>query len=161
MNITKNSKLLIVLLSGLLGVLVWLGFGTEPYRVDVCRSTVSKYVTAEFSELVTGIDFEGKIYTELDTWSDAASNVFTETVVNEAPFYPPMPEHDTTIKSEPNFDNFRFHTETKFTVEAYNDNDRTSFDDDITKAPSCISKLGKNVMVNTWWTLTYSSDFDA
>lgn len=156
-----NNKLLAIFLSVLLGVLVWFGFDVEEYQVDVCRSTVSKYVTAEFSEIVSGIDFEGNFYTEIDSWSDQASDVFTETVVNEIIVYPPMPDHDKTLSREVNFDNFRFHTDKKFTVEAFNVESRTSFDDDISKAGACIKNLDTYVDVKTWWTITYASDFDA
>lgn len=161
MSITKNKKLLIVLFSGLLCGTIYAGFDTREYQVDVCRSTVSKYVTAEFSEVITGIDMEGDIYTEVDYWSDQASEVHTETVSNERPFYPDMPEHDVSIKNESNFDSFKFHVDTKLTVEAFNDDERTSFNEEITKSEGCLNMIGNNVAVKRWWSITYGSDFAA
>lgn len=156
-----KNQLLAVLLSALLCGMVYVGYGEENYTVDVCRSTVSKYVTADFSEIVTGIDFEGNLYTELDSWSEPASEVYTETVVNDIPVFPPMPEHDISINKESNFDRFRFHTNTKLTIEAYNSEDRKSFTEDIIKAPNCINMIDRTVSVKTWWTITYGSDFSA
>jgi len=157
-NKTKYSKYkdaLIVIGAGSLVVLVWFGFGEETYRITQCQSTVSKYVTAEMSELST--DFEGNL--EVDYWSEQASEVYTESVINEMPVYPPMPPHDKSFKNDSDFDNFRFHTDTKLTVRGTNSLGDTSFTQHISKAESCLDRLEQFISVDTWYTITYSSDF--
>ena len=144
-----------------LGVFIWAGFNTSQYRIDICRSEVSKYVTAEYSEMISGVDMNGNFYSEMDTWSERASETYKNVAVNEMVDYPPMPEHDISLKKEPHFDGFRFHTNGKLTVEAFSYTDRTIFTEDISKSTKCLSKLDQYVDIKTWWSVSYGSDFDA
>ena len=159
----KNNKKLVRLLQAIaalvIGLFIWSGFGIETYKINACVSTVSKYVTAEFTSIESGIDVEGNAYTETDSWSESASDVYTETSYNEMPVYPPMPEHDTSFKHETWFDNFRFHTDTNLNVQISNSVNSSNFNENINRAESCIDKLDSYVNVKTWWTITYSSDF--
>ena len=161
MNYLNNTSFIGFTLFSTLCFFTWLGFGVDSYQIDICKSTVTKYVTAEFSELETGIDFEGNFYSEINNWSERTSDVYTETVINETPIWPLMPEHDKSFSYESNFDNFRFHTYTKLTIEAFNNIERTVFSDDITKVEGCLNKLDQYVEVKTWWSITYGSDFNS
>lgn len=136
-----------------------LGFGESNYKIDICKSVVKKYVTAEFSEVVVGIGMDGNVYSELYFWSEPASDVNEEITINEPPYYPEMPSHDKSISQEVNFDNFNFHTYANVYVQAYNDTERTGFSENISEASKCIGKIDSYVSVNDWWGITYSSEF--
>jgi len=138
---------------------VGLGFNTTSYQIDTCTSKVSKYVTAEYSELETGIDMNGDFYSETNYWSEPASEVFIEVVTNSTPVYPPMPAHDTSMRRESDFDNFKFHTDASLTVSGFDEEGRTVFTENISKATSCLNKLDAVVEVKTWYTITYGSNF--
>jgi hypothetical protein len=155
------SKEALLIASGvvLTSSLIWLGFGTAKYEIDICESIVSKYVTADFSELETGIDTEGNFYSEWVYWTEDASEVYTEAVVNELPVYPPMPPHNKDMKRWSDFDRFNFNTSTKLKVGGFNYESRTEFTESISSVQSCLEKLGTYVDVNTWYTITYGSEF--
>ena len=152
---SKYKKSFIALGAGSLAFLVWFGFGEETYRITQCQSTVSKYVTAEMSSYE--LNFEGEF--EHDYWSEQASEVYTESVINEMPVYPPMPPHDKSFKRDSDFDRFSFHTDSKLTVRGINSLGATSFTQSISKAESCLDRLEEFISVDTWYTITYSSDF--
>lgn len=157
-NFIKENKLILIGLC-VATIIVCAGFNTKMYKVAACTSTVTKYVTAEYSEMTSGIDMDGDLYTETDYWSEPASEVYSIKKYNELPEYPPMPEHNTSMKRDFHFDNFQFHTDTKVEVAASSPGDTTMFTVGISKAAHCISKLESDVEVDTWYTITYNSDF--
>lgn len=173
MNISRDNK--IKLASAVSVVfLIWFGFGESKADITKCESTVTKYVTAEFSEFVTGIDMDGDVYTELDSWSDAASLIFiTVSVdgylesnshnfnVNELSGYfsPPMPEHNIKAKREPHFDNFRYHNQGNLKIYTYSNDGYDSFNDPIGLTSKCISKLQTEIIVKQWYSISYGSEW--
>lgn len=161
-KIKNNKKLVLALQISTvvsLAIFIWAGFGIETYKINSCTSTVSKYVTAEFTSIESGIDLDGNPYTETESWSEKASDIYTETSYNEMPVYPPMPEHDTSFEHDTWFDNFKFHTDTNLNVQISNSANSSNFNENINRTESCLEKLDSYVNVKTWWTITYSSDF--
>ena len=140
-------------------LLIWAGFSQRMYTVISCSSTVSRYVTAEYSETYVSVDMEGMPTTEYNYYSSPASEVYTITKINEMPEYPPMPDHDTSMGTDFDFDNFQFHTDTNLAVLAKDAGGSTAFSTSISKAKSCIESINHAVIVDTWYTITYSSDF--
>tara|TARA_R100000951_G_scaffold115487_2_gene123724 strand:- start:1 stop:528 length:528 start_codon:yes stop_codon:yes gene_type:complete len=155
---------------------VYFGFGGEIAKVSSCESTVTKYVTAEYSEVSTSIDIEGNLTTDTEYWSKQASNKNTVATLNgEVSFvsgrfevyesngysYPRMPDHDISMKLDSNFDRFAFHDQRNLSVGIVTvlDGEHSSFDDPITKTKSCIDKLNSHVYIKTWYGITYSSEF--
>lgn len=158
----KKSRLEVGLYIGLgVGVLsfIGLGFDSRTYIVEACTSTVSKYVTAEYSETSSGIDMNGEFYSETDYWSEPASEVNTIVRVNTMPSYPDMPPHDTSLSRDSDFDSFKYHTDTKLNVYVEFMGEHTYFNEPINKARTCIESLGSAVGVKEWWGISYSSDF--
>lgn len=132
------------------------GLGSTVMMIDECSSTVTRYVTAEYSEV--SVNFDGEV--EVDSWSEKASKVNSITTVNELPEYPKMPPHDKRMSNGADFDKFKFHTDTNLSVVASSyANGVVYFEDPIHKAGSCVSKLGEPVDVKTWYGMTYGSDF--
>ncbi len=156
--------------------LFWLGFGETQATITQCKSTVTRYVTAEFSELISGIDFEGNFYTEIDDWSEDASLKFTvksidgdfdsgnydfDITESNGYFLPPMPKHDKSMQSEPNFDMFRFHNDTNLNVSTYSENGWDSFNEPVRYSSSCISKLQTEITVKEWYFISYGSNWNS
>ena len=156
--------------------LFWFGFGETQATITQCKSTVTKYVTAEFSELVTGIDLEGNVYTEIDTWSDNASLKFIVESIdgyfessnyefkiteNNGYFSPPMPTHDNTMKNMSNFDRFSYHNDSNLNVSTYSEDGRDSFNEPVRYSSSCTSKLQTEITVKEWYFISYGSDWNS
>ena len=135
----------VALIAGL-SLFVYLGFGEEGFKVESCTATVSKYVTAEFSD---GDDW----------WSEAVSPVHTITKYNEMPEYPTMPAYDKSEGVGWEFDRFEFHVDEKLSIHALNGKESTTFTDKIHKTSQCLDNLGFYIKVKTWWYITYGSDF--
>jgi len=140
-------------------IIVASGFSHKMYKINQCNSTVTKYVTAEFSETTYGMDFEGNPTSDTSYWSEPASEVNSISVYDSMPEYPPMPIHDTSANRDSDFDNFKFHTDAKTDVYASIPGETTHFSVDINKAASCLNKLDDVAIVKTWYTITYGSDF--
>lgn len=152
----------------------WFGFGESNASVTKCESTVTKYVTAEFSELVTGVDMNGDIYTEIDSWSDQASLKFKAVSIDgnlhstnydfnvtelDGYFAPPMPEHDKSIKAESHFDNFRFRSDSNLRIYTYNEDGYDSFSEPIGFTSECTDKLRTDIIVKEWYSISYGSEW--
>lgn len=158
---------------------VWFGFGTTIGTIDNCVATVSTYVTAEYSEIVTtsSTNHDGNLtrstHTEYET--ELASDVYTTTTINGilthrshnfaidtlySAYYPPIPEYDHMLRLDLNFDKFIFHTDASVTVySTLLDGSSTKFSDSIDKNPQCIDKRGEMASIDTWYGITYNSDF--
>lgn len=168
------DKLKVVILVGLI-LLFCFGFKSKEATITECKSTVTKYVTAEFSELVTGIDFEGNFYTATDSWSDDASLKFTSVTIDgdlnssnynfnntqsNGYYLPPMPKHDGNMSKTPNFDRFRYHNDSNLKVSIYSDGERDYFNDPIGFTEKCINKLQTAITVKNWYFISYGSEWD-
>lgn len=155
-------------------VAVYLGFGKDIAKVTGCIAEVKKYVTAEYSEVSTYLDSEGVMQVETDYWSEAASDVHKTTTVNGdlytsstgnnvtlvgVNYYPPMPQHDTGLSRGAGFDRFKKHTDTKLTISNEGLGKHDSFVEGIGSSAKCLSKLNKFITINTWYGISYSSDF--
>lgn len=161
MKIKKlNEQQTQVLAAVALAIFVVLGFGSDDYKITSCYSTVYKYVTAEYSETTFGIDSEGMPTTDTSYWSEPASEVYSENAINDIVAYPPMPPHNKALANDHDFDNFQFHTDTNLLIRASNTEEKTSFNEAISKAAGCINNINTTVVVKTWWTITYGTDFD-
>ena len=161
MKIKKlNEHQIFGICAAVLAIFIWLGFGSAEYRIDSCYSTVSKYVTAEYSETTFGTDSEGMPTTDTSFWSEPASEVYSENALNEIVSYPPMPPHYKSMSSDYDFDNFEFHTDTNLSIRASNVEETTRFNEGVSKAAGCINNINTTVVVKTWWTITYGTDFD-
>lgn len=155
--IITNKKPLAILVIAM--AVTFSGFSQEMYKVNECHSIVTKYVTAEYSETTTSLDMDGNVSTDTDYWSEPASEVYSITKVNELPEYPPMPTHDISMKREFDFDNFKFHTDASVKVLASQMKNKTQFSVGINQAGKCIAKVDSVVIVDTWYSITYSSNF--
>ena len=161
MKIKKlNEHQIFGICAAVLAIFIWLGFGSADYKIDTCYSTVSRYVTAEYSETTIGIDMEGDTYMETDYWSEPASEVYAEDALNEHVVYPPMPKHYKSMASDYDFDSFQFHTDTNLLIRASNTEESTRFNESISQVAGCLNNLNTTVVVKTWWTITYGTDFD-
>lgn len=158
---TKDEKKGVLIVGSILsiGVFVFVGFDVKQYKIDSCESTISKYVTAEYSETSLEIDYEGKTYMDTDYWSEQASAVNGVSFINEVPVYPEMPAHDLSMSKGRNFDRFKYHTDTNLTISASNLLDNVTFKEPIGQAAQCIKSLNEFADIKTWWTIAYSSDF--
>lgn len=172
----RKEVLIITVSVASISAFIYFGFGGEIAVISKCESTVSKYVTAEYSETTVGIDMEGNAYTDTDYWSEPASAVNTVTTVNgeniivngnfnytesSGYFSPDMPRHDVSMKSDYDFDNFQFHNDKnlKVSIKSIDTGEYGYFQDPISKTAICIDKLDSHVYIETWYTITYSSDF--
>jgi len=171
-NLTKTQYIAIA--SGLLfTVVVFAGLSEKMYKVAECRATVNRYVTAEYSETSTSIDFEGNLSVDTDYWSEPASNTHRITTVNGElassdfegssvsyqAFYPPMPQWDNSMRRHADFDNFKKHTDTNLTVFIKLNEESDYFSNPISDNPKCIGKLNNTIIVDTWYGITYGSEF--
>jgi len=154
-------------------ILAALGFGERESYITSCESTVTKYVQANFSEVVTGVGADGKIYTEVDTWEEDVSPRFkvvtvdgnlTSTSHDFEPierlgyYSPPMPWNSKLLKGHVDFDNFSKHTISELRVHNYSEaGGYDSFTQSISKTGKCIDKIQDVITVKTWYTISYST----
>lgn len=171
--IKKFDKKKVCILSGIVifGVSIFCGYGTEINKVSDCVTTVKKYVTAEYSDIDCGIDFEGNSYCDTDHWSEPASDTFEIVTVNgiisykkgvfeegfnNGYYFPPMPLHDKSMKSQSDFDSFADHIDSKLEVQT----EKNRFTEPVHKTESCLKKIGGRIFVKTWYGISYGSDFN-
>lgn len=151
------------------------GFGERSEIVEQCESSVSKSVRANYSELETGIDFDGEVYTSWNTWSEPASDVFTVKTLDGKVhstshrfelhdrggyFAPPMPEHDTRMKGGRHFSRFSKGTSSNLKVRTFDGEKQRSFDTDVKGSNRCVEFIGRPITVSTWWGISYDTDWD-
>ena len=168
-DLINEHKITVFVVLTLVIITVFVGFSSEQVKVTECRATVTRYVTAEYSELCLGCD-----YWEKDYWSEPASIKHTVITINSelysssqdtnltvmgSVYYPPYPEHDKSLSQEHHFDNFQKHSETNLLVSTDFLGVTDSFSEGVNKMFSCTEKLGSFVVVNTWFGISYSSDF--
>lgn len=171
--IKKFDKKNICILIGsiVLFIVTFCGYGTEISKITDCVTTVKKYVTAEYSDIECGIDFEGNSYCDTDYWSESASDVFEIVTVNgnmgykagyfkplfSSGYYsPPMPSPDKSMSTGSDFNNFLDHSDSKLEVQT----NKTRFTEPAYKTESCLNKLGGRIFVKTWYGISYGSDFN-
>ncbi len=139
------------------------GFSEKMYKVAQCNASVTRYVTAEFSQYVpkTCYDDKGKHYdcSSTDYWSEPASQVAHITTVNGTAVYPDMPAPYLHMRSMYYFDNFEKHTKTELKVDIELMGERDQFNEPISKNKACLAKRDNVIIVNTWFGITYGSDF--
>lgn len=173
---TKPVRITLVVI--LIFILTVVGFGTTVEKVTSCRVDYSSWVTAEYSELVTELNFEGDLETSIDRWSESASDKYSVTTLNNNVEYKsgyfkpiltsggyyisPMPERDYSMKNDRHFDNFREHRSSVLTVYTESlgkEKESNDFREPADHNTLCMNKLKKVITVNTWYGITYSSDF--
>lgn len=139
------------------------GMSEKMFKVDDCVASVTRFVTAEFSQYHSSVcvNMDGEIEdcSYWDYWSEPASNVSSATFVNDAVVYPEMPKHDLSMKSLEYFDRFKKQTNTNLTVFISLMGESDSFTDGIGKNKECIDNRDNVIIVNTWYGITYSSEF--
>jgi hypothetical protein len=96
---------------------------------------------------------------ETDYWSKPASKVAAVTVINDVVIYPDMPERRESMRNMSDFDNFQNHTDTSLMVYVYNSKVDDYFSESIHKNAQCLEKVDQWISINTWYGVTYSSDF--
>lgn len=157
----------------LLTIFIFSGFSEKMYQVAECRATVNRYVTAEYSETSVSMDMDGNIYTDTDYWSEPASDTYRIITINGElassdfkgssvsykSFYPPMPQWDKSMSSHTDFDSFRKHTDTDLKVLIKLNGESDRFSSPISDNPNCIAKLNGTIIVDTWYGITYDSEF--
>lgn len=174
----ERHKIAITVLSVLIAVVViWLGFDTTYAKVNSCTVHSKAWVTAEYSETTVSVDTNGYPSVDTDFWSEPASEVCEAVTVNGEliaiygafdpeinghGFYsPPMPAWDGSMASDVDFDNFEKHrtselvVNTTLAIEGTGDTFTTSS----WKNNSCIDKLENYIQVDTWYSISYSSEF--
>lgn len=173
-NILKFWLLGISCLMGI--VFVWIGFDTTKSKVQACTASVTKYVTAEFSEWVTSActDYDGNLTTctETEYWSEPASEVWSSATVNGNPtqgdyngsmvngvFHPNTPPRYEDMSRIPDFDNFKTNVDTSLEVSVSFLGELDFFTQSIRLNEKCISMLGELIVIDTWYGIKYSSDF--
>lgn len=137
----------------------YFGYDTIQDKVVECRSEVSKYVIAEYSEY----SFMNE---EWDYWSESASAIHTAITVDgyirasnsdikfnhsDGVYYPTMPIRDESMSKDKGFDSFKNHIDTKLTVVM----SKMEFNEPISKTPRCFTNLGKIISVKTWYGISY------
>ena len=147
------------------GLFIYFGFDYKLDRILSCHASVTKYVTAEYSETTLG--FEGQL--ETDYWSDPASEVYRVSFSNGgAPttshdmeltgtgnlYYPPMPAPYKDY-SRVGFDGFQQHTKTSLEVYIQG----SSFSEPLSKYPECVDKIDRFARIDTWYGFSYASNF--
>lgn len=169
----------IVAIVVLINLLIWLGYGHAVNTVTVCNASVTKYVTAEFSETsyYSCTDSNGYISmcSDTDYWSEPVSRRYQATTINGKQtgqnyqgdvntiqygvVYPPMPSYDTSAKGQLYFDNFRNHTDTLLVIglQDIKTKEVDSVRDPISKNVKCVDAVGKHVFAKTWYGITYSA----
>jgi hypothetical protein len=162
---------------GLAVFFIWFGYGETKSRIQSCEARVSKYVTAEFSEVVSSIctDGDGNMSscTSTNSWNEPASKVSTLTTVNgrvaatvsnssvlHAAHYPLMPNRNESMSEMANFDNFKQHVDTSLVIRVYDSKDDDYFSEPIYKNGACIQKIDQWIHINTWYGVMYSTGFD-
>jgi hypothetical protein len=187
-SISDKTKKTMVLLSMAFIItvifnLVWFGYNVRHDIIRQCEVESVAYVTAEFSETYpeTYIGADGYIETTIETdyWTEAASDVYVFITINgalseshgvlnkwsnEGWAIPAMPSHwayDKNLRNRYDFDRYKFHLDTKLTVNAVSSEDYEdySFTESTNKNLLCISKVDETVEVKTWWGISYGSDF--
>lgn len=174
-NVIKEYKVFFIS-TVIAAISIHYGFDSKESIVTSCESTYSKYVIANYSEMETGIDFNGDMYTELNSWSEPASDIFKVTtkdgeldsqsddfeVVSKGSFYIPssMPPHDKSMSRERSFDNFSYRSDSNLKVYFYSeDGGYDQFNEPVNSTSLCVAKLKESVIVKTWYSVSYSSDF--
>lgn len=139
------------------------GFDKKEARVTGCTVTASKYVTAEFSQFSEG---------DWDYWSETASKTkvaitvngeldysnSTTTVTNKAHF-PAMPKAEEKWQRLSDFDKYKYHTDSKLVVSIKRMGLLDSFTEPSHKNPSCLNTMHKVIWINTWYGVSFDSDF--
>lgn len=162
-----------IAVSCLVTIIIFSGFSEKMYKVAECRATVNRYVTAEYSETSVSMDMDGNTYIDTDYWSEAASDTYRITTINgelasndfdgssisHKAFYPPMPQWDKSMSSHTDFDSFRKHTDTGLSVLININGESDQFSSPISDNPNCIAKLNGTIIVDTWYGITYDSEF--
>jgi len=173
-ELEENKVVIIVVLLSI--AIFFYGFDSKDSLVKRCDSTYSKYVVANYSETTMAIDMDGNVYSDYDSWTEPASDVFRVITVNgvlngqsdvfevikNGDYYLPknMPPHDQAMKRERDFDNFSFLSKSNLEIYIYSENGgHDKFNEPISDTSLCISKIDQYVVVKTWYSISYSSDF--
>lgn len=148
--------------------IIMCGFNTHQTTIDSYSTEFSTYVLAKYSEIESGIDFSGNFYTETNYWDEEVSVVwFISTVKGDLIEYN-CPIHlidgytcDTpkiTIEHTKgtDFDRYQEIRSVKYYVD-YGDGDFSTVDNEEYNA--ALLKLGKNVIVKTWYGNAYGFEY--
>ena len=157
----------------LLIAIVITGFISSPEELTVSRiATIhEQYQQANFSELVTGIDWEGEFYSEIDTWSEQVSETFyKETVFDNNGFLvteqygtslnnlETITPEVTIVHDSKNFDNYSTVSFLKIKVWFDTKENREDF---VTKSKEkyekACSMIGKPVKIKRWYFIRVSA----
>ena len=94
-----NPALIVVLLVVGLGAYLGVtGWRTQEMKVQSVTVYLEKGVLANFSDHTVGIDFDGDIYQEVDTWQESASLVWQAHWKNDTLVYSTFPKN--TLQDE-------------------------------------------------------------
>ncbi len=149
-----------------LAFIIWFGFDHKILKVVSCQAKHTVYMSAEFSEVETGIDFEGKFYSETNYWSETASPTYYVTMMNEniiaqniGEFYnqavaKPMEnfEYNKGYQGSNNFDNYEL-KRTSIIHENYDNGDHVSIKP--VEYGKCIDGIGRFTPVKYWYAISY------
>ena len=159
------------------GAIIVGGFSTSDAIVTQCKVIVSKYVTAEFSSTSVVVDAEGNTSTDVDFWSEIASDVHMTTTVDgrlhsinadvevytnaSGYFYTAIPNWDKSASRDIDFDEFKKHTDMELTVSVYDitAEEYDYFTDSIIWNSKCIDMLQSMVAVKTWYGIRYGAEW--
>jgi hypothetical protein len=145
--------------------LIWFGFDSHTSSIESYSTEFHTYVIANYSEIETGVDYNGEVYTETDSWREVVSEhwsvkTFLDSIVE---YNCPKemikghtcetPEISLPHDKGSDFDSYREIRDLTYYVD-YGDGDYSIVD--LEKYNRAKEKLYQKVIVNTWYGNAYS-----
>jgi len=165
---TKRNKqiVLFVSIAAITALLIYLGFNTQMYKTELCTSTQTVKMVAEFSDTTMVVDYDGNAYPKTDYWSEDASMTYyvemvNHTIVGTNAVYHTVSgiaypldtfDYSKSAKQDLGFD--RFKLKKSSTIHQHiSGNDYVSISR--SQYMSCIENIGKWVKVRKWYMFAY------
>lgn len=153
------------------------GFSERQETITQCKSVAKKFWLAEYSEVETSIDADGSISTSVDNWTEPASEVYQVISIDgelmetshdipvvqlDGYFIPSNNPKQWPVPNSSDLDRVTPRKTGELLVSTYNpvSADYDQFSDPITKTSKCINMLRQSVTIKTWYSISYSSDFN-
>lgn len=151
---------------------IWNGYGEYETYIERCSVEASRHWEANFSETTIGLDFEGEIDYDTETWSETASDRYYVSTVNRdlvssypkdktfmtqsGFYYIKMPNKDYSFRSQAHFSRYSDMSRIVAKVQLYDETVTIDFKS-YEKHLKMMEKR-QPIIVNTWYGMGYSTN---
>lgn len=166
---SDNRNITLLIGSGftILAVVIFAGFNVKELTTTHCTSYSTIYKVANFSEVTTGVDMDGNLYSDTDYWYEPVSHIYyaklhnlsvidsnIEYKINDnrvAVLNNDFP-YDRSAKGSRDFDNFSTKKET-INKQFFNDGDHVTINSN--HYLSCFNSIDESTKVKYWYNISY------